>query len=165
MPPAAPPKALESAQLVYVRRSAAAATLSPQYQGPYKVVERGPKFFRLRLGNCVEPVSVDRLKTHLGATPTPPAFPPRRGRPPAARDVRTYVQVVTGGALWRLRTWLRTRQHLPGKSADETCTYICYSRICLTSPVFTFAKYTPTAYLHVILHTPINSYTYLTSRG
>jgi len=164
MLPAAPPKALESAQLVYVRRSDAAAPLSLQYQGPYKVVEREPNFFRLCFDNRVEPVSVDCLKTHLRAAPTPPAFPPSRSRPPAARDLRTYVQVVTGGALWRLQTWLRTHQHLPGKSANETCTYIC-SRICLTSPVFTFAKYTPTAYLHVILHTPINSYTYLTSRG
>ena len=67
--------------------------------------------------------------------------------------------------MWRLRIGLRTRQHLPGKSADATCMYICYSLICLTSPVFTFAEYTSTANLRVILHTPINSYTYSTSRG
>ena len=47
---------------------------------------------------------------------------------------------------------MRTRQHLPGKSADATCTYICYSRICLINPVFTFAEYTPTANLHVFLY-------------
>ena len=99
MPPAAPPKALESAQLVSMRRGAAAATLSPQYQGPYEVVERGPKFFRLRLGSRVEPVLFDCLKPHLGAAHTPPAVPPHSGRPPAACDMRTYVQVVTGGGL------------------------------------------------------------------
>ena len=60
---------------MYVWRSAAAAPLSLQYQGPYKVVEREPNFFRLRLGGRVEPVLVDSLKPHLGATPTPPAVP------------------------------------------------------------------------------------------
>ena len=99
MPLVEPPKALASAKLVYVRRGAAAASLTAQYQGPYKVVERGPKFFRLRLGSLVEPISEDRLKPDLGATPTPPGDPPRWGRPPAARDARSYAQVVTGGAI------------------------------------------------------------------
>jgi len=96
-PPVEPPKALQSAQLVYVRRGAAAAPLSPQYHGPYEVVERGPKFFRIRLGGRVESVSVDRLKPHLGAAAATPAEPPRRGRPPAVRDGRSFAQVVTGG--------------------------------------------------------------------
>jgi hypothetical protein len=96
-PSVEPPKALQFVQLLYVRHGAAAAPLTPQYQGPYEVIERGPKFFKIRLGGRVEPVSVDRLKPHLGAVPAPPAEPPRRGRPPAARDIRSYAQVVTGG--------------------------------------------------------------------
>jgi len=52
-----------------VRRGAAAAPLLPQYQGPYEVIERGPKFFRIRLGGRVESVSVDRLKPHFSLVP------------------------------------------------------------------------------------------------
>jgi hypothetical protein len=71
--------------------------------GPYEVIECGPKFFKICLGCRVKPVSVDRLKPHLGAAATTPAEPPRRGLHPAAPDVRSYAQVVTGGGggMWR----------------------------------------------------------------
>ena len=70
-PPAAPPSSLATADLVYVRRGGSLPPLSPPYQGPYKVLERGPKFFKLQLGPRQERVSVDRLKPHLGAAPAP----------------------------------------------------------------------------------------------
>jgi hypothetical protein len=72
------------AQYVYIKRGPAASSLSPLYTGPYKVVERGQKYFRLDVGGRSEAVSVDRLKPHLGDSPLQPAQPPRRGRPPAA---------------------------------------------------------------------------------
>ena len=75
---------LMKAQYVYIKRGPAASSLSPLYTGPYKVVERGQKYFRLDVGGRSEAVSVDRLKPHLGASPLQPAQPPKRGRPPAA---------------------------------------------------------------------------------
>ena len=96
-PPSSPPPALESAIFVYVRRGASAPPLAAQYLGPYLVLDRGPKIFKIQVGNRVEAVSVDRLKPHLGAAPVDAAQPPPRGRPPALRDGRSYAAVVAGG--------------------------------------------------------------------
>ena len=67
-----------------IKRGPATSSLSPLYAGPYKVIERGQKYFRLDVGGRSEAVSIDRLKPHLGGSPLQPAQPPRRGRPPAA---------------------------------------------------------------------------------
>ena len=37
--------------------------MQPSYKGPYRVVERGDKFFKLEIGDEVDTVSIDRLKT------------------------------------------------------------------------------------------------------
>ena len=98
--PAAPPEPLQQLQqaaFAYVRRGAAAAPLAPLYSGPYRVLQRGPKTFKLQVGGREEVVTVDRLKPHLGSAPVEAAEPPRRGRPPAMRDGRSYAAVVTGG--------------------------------------------------------------------
>jgi transposase InsO family protein len=78
---ARPPQALFEASHVYVRRGGTIPPLSPLYVGPYKVLARQAKHFRLELGGRQETVSVDRLKPHLGLTPVQPAAPPSRGRP------------------------------------------------------------------------------------
>jgi Integrase core domain len=72
---------LRSARYVFVRSPAAAPGLAPAYRGPFKVVERGEKSFRVQFGTRVDMVSVDRLKPYLGGEPVT-ADPPRRGRPP-----------------------------------------------------------------------------------
>ena len=77
----APSRQLLEAELVFVRRGAMAPPLAPQYEGPYKVVDRGQKVFKLQVGDRVDTVSVDRLKPYLGAS-VQPQQPPRRGRPP-----------------------------------------------------------------------------------
>jgi hypothetical protein len=56
--------------------------LSPLYAGPYTVLDRGEKVFRLHVGERDETVSVDRLKPHTGAEPVQPAAPPKQGLPP-----------------------------------------------------------------------------------
>ena len=56
------------------------------YAGPYLVLEKGPKVFKLQLGTQQEVVTTDRLKPHLGPAPPAVADPPRRGRPPGRRD-------------------------------------------------------------------------------
>ena len=48
--------------MVFVRRGGTSTPLAPQYEGPFKVVARGPKTFHLQMGDRIEVVSVDRLK-------------------------------------------------------------------------------------------------------
>jgi len=90
-----PPQVFQAAQMVYVRNMGTLPPLSPQYRGPFRVLARSAKHFKLQIGARTEQVTVDRLKPHLGAVTAGPALPPVRGRP--ARDHRTYADVVTGG--------------------------------------------------------------------
>jgi hypothetical protein len=64
-----------------MRRGSNLPPLVLLYAGPYAVLERGEKVFRLQVGDREEAVSVDRLKPHTGAEPVQPAAPPKRGRP------------------------------------------------------------------------------------
>ena len=43
--PTAPPVALATAELVYVRKGGQLQPLAQPYSGPYKVLERGPKYW------------------------------------------------------------------------------------------------------------------------
>ena len=76
------PEALRLAQFVFIRHDATIPPLAPRYHGPYKVLEHGPKVFRLQIGNKSDDVSVDRLKPAFSFESFSPADPPRRGRPP-----------------------------------------------------------------------------------
>ncbi len=75
------PHQLQSCQHMYVRGNRAWPPLSAKYEGPFLVVAKAAKYFRIQTGNRVENVSVDRLKPHLGTGPVAPASPPARGRP------------------------------------------------------------------------------------
>jgi hypothetical protein len=79
-PPSQPPAALMKAAYVYVRSPPAAPALSPAYRGLYRVVERGPKHFKMAVGTRLDRVSVDRLKPHHVSAATA-AEPPKRRRP------------------------------------------------------------------------------------
>ena len=79
-PATVPPKGLSSADFVFVRRGAPGPPLSLLYDGPYRVLDRGPKVFKLELGGRQEVVTVDRLKPCL-VNDVIPASPPSRGRP------------------------------------------------------------------------------------
>ncbi len=78
------PAALAACTSVYIRRGGALSPFAQLYAGPYSVLERGEKVFRLQVGDREEVVSVDRPKPHTGAEPVQPAAPPRRGRPPGS---------------------------------------------------------------------------------
>ena len=80
------PADLQTAPFVFIRHDAHRGTLRPPYDGPFRVVSRGPKCFVVDVGGRPESVSVDRLKpAHLDADVRPQvAQPPRRGRPPAS---------------------------------------------------------------------------------
>jgi len=84
--PTEPPAVLAAAELVYVRKGGQLQPLAQPYNGPYKVLEKGPKYFRLDIGGKSTAVSVDRLKPHTGRAGATPAAPPRRGRPPRQRS-------------------------------------------------------------------------------
>jgi hypothetical protein len=79
------PAALQTARFVFVRDDGHKPPLSPLYRGPYRVVTRSAKFFRLQLGDKEDSVSVDRLKPVFSTEDVTPVQPPRRGRPPLRR--------------------------------------------------------------------------------
>jgi hypothetical protein len=99
---ARPPAALLQASHLYVRRGGTLPPLSPLYVGPYEVLDRADKFFRLAVGDREETVSIDRLNPHLGAGPFSAALPAARGRPSASAPVVFQPQhppaaATTGG--------------------------------------------------------------------
>jgi hypothetical protein len=81
VPPSQLPAALLKAKFVFVREDAVIPTLAPRYPGPYLVLERRSKYFRLQIGSKQDVVSVDRLKPVFSDAPVTPALPPPRGRP------------------------------------------------------------------------------------
>jgi hypothetical protein len=99
---ATPRPALMAARFVYVRRSSTAPPLTPLYQGPFRVVRAGPKFFKLQIGGKEESVSVDlsvdRLKPHTGGGEVTPAQPSRQGRPHLAAAATTSSPVSAAGS-------------------------------------------------------------------
>ena len=108
------PDALRAASYVYVRRGQVAPPLTPQYQGPYVVLERGPKVFKIDLGDREDVVSVDQLKPHRGTAEVLPVRAPRRGRPPLASSLVPDLPPpesalgggYCGGYVWRVATRL-----------------------------------------------------------
>ena len=53
--------------------------LADNYVGPYLVLKKGPKVFKLQLGERTEVFSRDWLKPHAGQAPLVAAEPPPRG--------------------------------------------------------------------------------------
>ncbi len=78
------PHMLQVMPYVFIRKDGHRNPLQSPYTGPYKVLECGPKFFKIDMSGHPDNVSIDRLKpAHLDATaPVPLAQAPRRGRPP-----------------------------------------------------------------------------------
>ena len=87
---ASTPSPLDSAEWVYVRRGGVGKPLADNYDGPFRVLQRGDKVFKLQLGEREDTVSRDRLKPHVAKTEPVPAAPRQRGRP-RARDLVTCV--------------------------------------------------------------------------
>ena len=80
--PDAIPTALSTCLMVLVRKDGHVPPLTPLYAGPYKVLSRSPRTFKLQVGPREEVVSVQRLKPAVTSDDQTPALPPRRGRPP-----------------------------------------------------------------------------------
>ncbi len=72
------PQELWAADRVWVRRGGHAP---PLYSGPYTILQRSLRHFRLQMGDREDNVSNSRLKPCAGGAAIPLAAPPRRGRP------------------------------------------------------------------------------------
>lgn len=75
---------LQLASHVFVRRDAVRKALQPPYDGPFAVLVRYPKCYKLDINGKVQTVSLDRLKpAHLDPNPshTPPTHEPPVQRP------------------------------------------------------------------------------------
>ena len=83
---AAATPALDGATHVYMQCVGVGPPLAINYAGPYLMLEKGPKVFKLQIGTREDVITRDRLKPHLGQAPPVAADPPRRGRPPGRRD-------------------------------------------------------------------------------
>ena len=86
------PAELLRCPLVWVRRDGHKAPLTTHYDGPYEVLARGTKTFRLRLGKREDTVAIDRLKPAIVPEGMGPAEPPRRGRPPTKPADKTSAR-------------------------------------------------------------------------
>ena len=78
------PKDLMSAKYLFICHDAYRTPLQSLYDGPFHVLEAGPKYFLIEIGTGQDRVSVDRLKpAHvLQDDAVELARPARRGRPP-----------------------------------------------------------------------------------
>ena len=56
------PRNLQQARYVFIRRDAHRTPLQRPYEGPFKVIQPGPKTFIVDVGGKNETISVDRLK-------------------------------------------------------------------------------------------------------
>nr|CDS27662.2 gag pol polyprotein [Hymenolepis microstoma] len=77
-------KDLSTSPFVFVRADAVKKPLQPPYDGPYKVLQRNPKYFILDRNGTKDSVSIDRLKpAYLEPPPTPaPEVRAHLPRPP-----------------------------------------------------------------------------------
>ena len=77
------PKSPSTCEFVFVRHDAYRPPLAPLYDGPFRVLERGEKFFILDISGRRDSVSVDQLKpSYIDSNKQLPVTMPRkRGRP------------------------------------------------------------------------------------
>lgn len=73
-PPVHVPEQLQSCPFVFIRRDAHRGPLERPYDGPFRVISRSEKTFRIDLGHRSDSVSIDRLK------PAPTPYTTRYGR-------------------------------------------------------------------------------------
>ncbi len=93
------PPELWAADRVWVRRCGHVPPLTPLYDGPYAVLQRSLRAFKLKIGAKEDQVSTSRLKPCSSSTPT--ASLPTRGRPgctPPPTRLRRRQTANAGGS-------------------------------------------------------------------
>jgi hypothetical protein len=101
-----------------------APPLTAPYDGPFRVVERGGKVFRIQMGDSVvEVICVDRLQSYRGTADPEEAVPPKRGRSPGTggSGQPALKEQAAGGACVAERK-IRQRLH-----KIRNCIYCYYS--------------------------------------
>ena len=69
------PAALREADHVFVRHGARRVPLTRPYDGPFRVIQTGEKFFTIKVGTKEQTISVDRLKPAFGFADPAPEIP------------------------------------------------------------------------------------------
>lgn len=84
------PHSLQTCKFVFVRHGAVRPPLRAPYDGPFEVVEKTEKTFKIQMGDRTQVITVDRLKpAHVDLSgPVEVAQPPRRGRPSRQSQMR-----------------------------------------------------------------------------
>ena len=80
------PDELLQCPFVLIRREGYKPPLIPPYDGPFQVLERSDKFFRIKLGEREDKISIDLLKPAIIPNNATPGSPKKRGRPRKAPD-------------------------------------------------------------------------------
>ncbi|XP_073967526.1 uncharacterized protein [Choristoneura fumiferana] len=70
------PKDLRTSEYVYLRQGPARGSLAAPYSGPYKVLQRSSKTFKLEIQGKESKVTIDRLKPAYLFRSTSPSAPP-----------------------------------------------------------------------------------------
>nr|VZI49627.1 unnamed protein product [Spirometra erinaceieuropaei] len=83
-------KDLATCSHVYLRCDRVSRPLEPPYDGPFRVLSRGPKTFRIQRDNREEVVSVDRLKAAVPDTPPDESCGPVHSAFPHAASIPPY---------------------------------------------------------------------------
>ena len=89
------PLDLAQAEYVLIRRDGHSTPLAPRYDGPYKVIKRSGRYFRLLMGTREDNVAVQRLKAAYVPAGASAAVPPQRGRPRRNKHVTFSLQSPT----------------------------------------------------------------------
>ena len=96
-------KDLQTSTHVFIRRDAVRKPLQPPYDGPFKVISRSTKSFKVDLGNRTDTVSIDRLKpAHLDTdldTSTTLQKAPQAESPPAETTETPQIRQTRSGRL------------------------------------------------------------------
>ncbi|XP_063846186.1 uncharacterized protein LOC135092005 [Scylla paramamosain] len=82
LPPRHLPELLHTCKYVFVRNDAHRSPFTRPYRGPYAVLERNPKAYRLSIAGRSDWVSIDRLKPAYVYEEDPPSSSARAGGPP-----------------------------------------------------------------------------------
>ena len=85
------PPALWEAEYVFVRPDGARLSLTPLYDGPYRVIHRSNTYFCLAVSDREDSVSISRLKPLLAEGPVVPAQPRCRGHPPRLKLLQSLL--------------------------------------------------------------------------
>lgn len=105
---------IKTATHVYIRNDAVKSPLQQPYEGPYEVLERSEKYFKVKLHNRAAKISIDRLKTAFlhkddssksTATTLPGTDDPQQHPPPSPMKTRTSKQQPS----WTTRSGRRVR--------------------------------------------------------